>query len=80
MARRGRVGFLRQAALHDLRVTSAPGRALSAARLNERLLGEIDPNGAMPEAERLRRLTLARRAHFMALAHKGNKARRAAKS
>ena len=76
MAARGRIGALRQAALCDLRVTSAPGRAVANGKLNGRLLAEIDPTGVMPEEERIRRLQLARKAHFMALSHKAAKARR----
>jgi hypothetical protein len=62
---------------HDPRVTSRPGRAASAQKLNARLLREIDPDNSLPPAERERRLGHARKAHFLKLAMLSARARRA---
>jgi hypothetical protein len=72
----GRIGALRMHALNDTRVVSSPGRDVAATRLNERLLQEIDPNQELPQAERLRRLEYARKAHFAKLALKSAVSRR----
>ena len=73
---RARIGAHSLHALHDSRVTSAPGRKAAADKLNAKLLAEIDPHNQLPEAERARRLEPARRAHFTRLALKRTKARR----
>lgn len=41
---------------------------------------EVDPDGILPEAERLRRATHARRAHMLRLALKSSQARAARKA
>ena len=72
----GRIGALTLHSQHDTLKTSAPGRAAAAATLDARLFAEIDerePN--LPEAERLRRLNYAHKAHFARLALASAKAR-----
>ncbi len=73
---RGRIGAHRLHALYDSREITAPARAAARTLLDRRLLTEIDPGGALPEAERARRLGHARKAHFAKLALKSAKARR----
>jgi hypothetical protein len=75
-ARRGRVGGLKTAYLHDTRETTANARAASAASLRERLLREIDPENRLPQDQREVRLARARRAHFIQLSMKAAAARR----
>ena len=72
---RARIGGLRLHALHDTRVVSAPGRVAAAAKLEARLLAEVDPDGLLSSPERTRRVELARRAHFASLAYKSARAR-----
>lgn len=74
-SRRGRVGGLRTAALHDSRELTGKARAASAASLRERLLREVDPDGLLSEADREVRLARARRAHFTLLSIKAAAAR-----
>jgi hypothetical protein len=64
MALRGRIGAYRLHATHDSREVTAPARAAFLARFER----EVDPDGALPAAERLRRAEHARRAHFSKLA------------
>lgn len=59
-------------ASHDSRQTSAPGRAAFLKRFE----AEVDPDGALPAAERARRAEHARKAHFTRLAMRSAKARR----
>lgn len=59
-------------ARHDSRKITAPARA---AFLN-RFESEVDPDGILPEAERLRRAEHARRAHMTRLALASAQARR----
>lgn len=73
---RGRIGAWRMHALHDTNAVSAPGRAAAKAKLDERLLAEIDPDGILTAAERARRLTFARKAHFQQLAFRSARKRR----
>lgn len=61
-------------AQHDARETSAPGRAAFLARFER----EVDPDGLLPEAERVRRADHARKAHMTRLALASAKARRQA--
>src|SRR5688572_23226108 len=74
---RGRIGALRLHALHDTLVVSAPGRAAARAKLNARLLAEVDPDGSLSPLERERRLELARRAHYAGLALRSSRKRTA---
>ena len=64
MARRGRIGAHRLHALHDSKALTAPARAAFLAKFER----EVDPDGALPEAERGRRAEHARKAHFARLA------------
>lgn len=61
-------------AQHDSRETSAPARAA----FNARFLDEVDPDRALPEAERARRADHARKAHMTRLSLASAKARRRA--
>lgn len=72
---RSRIGGLRTAALHDTRELTAPARAAFLARFED----EVDPDRRLPEDERQRRATAARRAYFSALALRSVQARRARK-
>jgi hypothetical protein len=71
MGLRGRIGAYRLHATHDSRETTAPARAAFLARFEK----EVDPEGVLPEAERLRRAEMARKAHFARLALKSAKKR-----
>jgi hypothetical protein len=73
---RAKIGAHSLHALHDSRITSAPGRSAASEKLNERLLSEIDPNDELTDAERARRLEHARSAYFSKLALQRSKARR----
>ena len=72
MARRGRIGAHRLHALYDSRQLTAPGRAAFLAKFER----EVDPDGVLPEQERLRRASHARKAHFARLARLSALARR----
>lgn len=48
-------------------------------KFNERFLDQVDPDRALPRAERERRAEHARKAYFTALAFKSARARRHAK-
>jgi hypothetical protein len=75
---RGRIGAYALHAAYDSRVVTQPARVAAAASLDARLLAEIDERSpSLPEAERLRRLEYARKAHFQRLALASAKARRA---
>lgn len=58
---------------HDSREVTAAARAAALGRFER----EVDPSGSLPEAERKRRAEHARKAHFLDLAFKSAKARRA---
>jgi hypothetical protein len=60
----------------DRSARTAPAREKFLARF-ERL---VDPDGSLPEAERIRRAESAKKAHFLALAAKSAAARRAHRS
>ncbi len=55
-----------------------PVEGTSAARkaFNDRFARQVDPDGVLPEAERLRRAEAARKAYFTRLALKSAQARR----
>jgi hypothetical protein len=59
-------------AKHDVRRTTAAGRAAADARFER----EVDPDGVLDPAERARRAEHARKAHFTRLAYLSAKARR----
>ena len=69
---RGRIGAYRLHATHDPRETTAKARSTFLARFER----EVDPDGILPEAERLRRAEAARKAHLARLALKSAQARR----
>ena len=71
-SQRGRIGAYLMHARHDPRSTTA------AARLafSQRFVDMVDPNGTLPEPERLRRADAARKAHFAQLAYLSARARR----
>lgn len=72
----GRMAAFTMHSQHDTNVVSAPGRAAAAAALDRRLLQEIDERDPdLSEAERQRRLTYARKAHYTRLALASAKAR-----
>jgi len=71
MALRGRIGAYALHARHDPRQTTAPARAAFLKRFEH----DVDPDGVLPEAERLRRAECARKAHFARLALKSARAR-----
>lgn len=67
----GRIGAYRLHATHDPRETTKNARAAFLSRF----LDEVDPDRVLPEPERLRRATAARRAYFLQLAVKSASAR-----
>jgi hypothetical protein len=71
MGLRGRIGAYRLHATHDSRETTSRARAVFLSRFER----EVDPDGALPEAERLRRAEMARKAHFARMALKSAKKR-----
>ncbi len=77
-ALRGRIGAYRLHATHDTMVVSKPGRDAFLAKFYD----QVDPDRTLPEAERERRATMARKAHMAALAYRSARSRskRAAKS
>jgi hypothetical protein len=75
MALRGRIGAYRLHATHDSREITAKARATFLERFER----EVDPDGTLPEGERLRRAEHARKAYFSQLARKSALARRARK-
>ena len=68
----GRLGGLRLAATHDPRQYTARAREKFLARFEN----EVDPGRLLPEKERMRRATAARKAYFAKLALKSAEARR----
>lgn len=66
MALRGRIGAFATHAAHDVRETTAAGRAAFLRSFED----QVDPERQLPEAERLRRALAARKAHFARLALK----------
>lgn len=59
-------------AQQDSRALTAPARKAA----HDRFLIQVDPDGTLPEAERIRRASHARKAYFTALALKSAQARR----
>ena len=68
----GRIGGYALAAKYDSRETSKPGREAFLKRFEE----EVDPDHVLPQRERERRATAARKAYFAQLALKSAKVRR----
>lgn len=61
---RGRIGAYRLHSTHDPRITTSRARQAFLAGFER----EVDPDYALPPAERHRRATAARKAHFTRLA------------
>ncbi|MGI5834970.1 MAG: hypothetical protein ACOX87_00580 [Chloroflexota bacterium] len=68
---RGRIGAYTQHAMYDPKETTRKARE----GFNAKFLREVDPDGVLPEEERVRRAEMARRAHFSRLALASVKAR-----
>ncbi len=69
---RGRLGAFAQHAAYDTRETTLAARRAFAQRFER----EVDPDGVLPEAERMRRAEAAKRAHFQRMALRSAQARR----
>ncbi len=69
---RARIGAYSLHAQHDPTETTKPARAAFLAGFER----EVDPEGALPPAERTRRAGAARKAYFAKLALKSAQARR----
>lgn len=69
---RARAGGYALHAKYDSRVVSLPGRAAAF----QKFVTEVDPDGLLPEAERLRRAKSAEKAHLARIALKREQARR----
>jgi hypothetical protein len=72
----GRIGAYSVHAKYDSRELTAPGRKAFLDRFER----EVDPEGLLPEAERLGRAEYARKAYFTKLALASAKARAARRS
>jgi hypothetical protein len=70
---RGRIGAFALHARHDPRETTRHARE----RFLARFVDEVDPDRSLPEDERLRRATSARKAYFARLALASARVRRA---
>lgn len=70
---RGRIGAYVTHSRHDPRETTAKARETFLSQFER----QVDPEGVLPEAERLRRAEAARKAHMTRLAYLSAKARRA---
>ena len=70
---RARLGAHTLHSRYDSRELTAPARAAFLAGFEQ----QVDPEGALPEAERLRRAQHARKAHFTRMALASARARRA---
>ncbi len=69
---RARLGAFAQHARYDTRETTLAARQAFARRFER----EVDPDGVLPEPERLRRAEAAKRAYFQRMALRSAKARR----
>ena len=70
-ALRGKIGAFVLHARHDPRETTAKARRAFLERFER----EVDPDGTLPEPERLRRAESARKAHFARLAPRSAQSR-----
>ena len=68
----GRIGGFRLAASRDPKQYTARARATFLSRFEN----EVDPDRLLPEKERMRRASAARKAYFLTLALKSAEARR----
>jgi len=73
---RARIGAYSLHAKHDTRVVSLPGRTAAFRKF----LDEVDPDGVLPEVERLRRAKAAQNAHLAQIALKSVQSRRKARA
>ena len=76
MSQRGRIGAYTLHATHDPRETTHAAREA----FGRRFLDEVDPDRLLPEDERERRASYARKAYFARLALKSAQSRRARKA
>ena len=72
----GRIGAYSLHAQRDPRETTKAARRAFLGKF----IHEVDPEGVLPEAERLRRAACARQVHFSRMALKSAKARRQRKN
>jgi hypothetical protein len=72
-SQRARIAAYAQHSKHSTRETTASARAAFLGRFER----EVDPEGVLPEVERIRRAEAARKRYFSALAFRSSKARRA---
>ncbi len=72
MALRGRIGAAVTHSRHDPKETTAKARATFLARFER----EVDPDGTLPESERIRRAEHAKSAYFARLSLASSRARR----
>jgi hypothetical protein len=75
---RGRIGGLAREAQGDGREATRRAREAAAARLEERLIAQVDARGDLSPEERAYRVFQARRAYFAALSLRSAVARRRA--
>jgi hypothetical protein len=68
---RGRIGALALHASHDSKELTKNARAAFRSKFER----EVDPNGELPEEERLRRAEMKRREFYARMAHASWKAR-----
>ena len=68
---RGRLGAYTQHARHDPKETTVAARVAFSTKF----LDEVDPERALPEAERLRRAEAAKSRYFTQLAYLSSRAR-----
>jgi hypothetical protein len=73
---RARIGAFAQHASHDTVATTTAGREKFLGRFED----QVDPDRQLPESERIRRATYARRQYFASLALKSARARAARKA
>lgn len=64
-------------AAHAMHAAGKTNTAPARQAMKERFLRQVDPDGVLPEEERLRRAAHAEKAYFTKLALKSSKARRA---
>ncbi len=71
-AMRGRIGAYVTHSRHDPKETTAKARETFLSQFEH----QVDPEGVLPEAERIRRAEAARKAHMTRLAYLSAKARK----
>lgn len=78
LSKAGRIGGLQRASQCDVVEMTAPARAASPSS-DSYWLRQVDPGGVLPEKERARRATAAKKAYFAKLALKSALVRRGLK-